>query len=722
MITERHTLESHRYPLDMASLVSKDYQNLHLAQDFLHTDYDATIIAQAALFHWNSYLSTEDENALHAFLAHARWLVEHEVRLDTDMGGWPSVAAHPDSYNHSHRLSSLTQGCALSVLIRAYILTHEGMFLAVARHAVQTFMRDILDGGVNTPVGKHGVFFEEIAIYPASHGLQGFLFGVIGLYDCANITQDADMESLIQRSLATFHDFLDEFDTGFWTRSELLRRQHSTRSELSIQVALLDALSALSQCTHCASLAGKWRDYQQRLDTQLRYAFANCRRQVGHILLQGMRNILFPQQRETVTDTAIARSSLRVCVPITAFPVTGGMRSVLFRIIQVTKPFWQMEYVTHFIGPNADEFLIHRFGTTSMSPWQFPGVWLYTCAGFFKLTSLLRNGASYDVVLLQDGIYTAAFGGLVAKLAGIRSVCIDHGNLSILESQHYRVERMKTLASTHWSLPRRLLARIRYQCYWPSLSLLARLGTHVVDHYYIPGAIGDGVEDICHRLGVPSSRITRFANMIETEKHSIPDATQRVAMRAQYGIAEEAMVIAIICRLAPEKGLEITLEAIGNALSSLPADTGKRLHILIAGDGPLRSQLEEDIRLRGLSEQCLMWGEASQEEVIGILGMSDIFLFTSWRAAGYPLTVLEAMASACAVIAATDSLATQEMLADGRGVILSVGDIAGTAQAIVQLVSNPQLCHDMGRSARSYVASQHSPDMFRRSLMRVVPS
>lgn len=140
---------------------------------------------------------------------------------------------------------------------------------------------------------------------------------------------------------------------------------------------------------------------------------------------------------------------------------------------------------------------------------------------------------------------------------------------------------------------------------------------------------------------------------------------------------------------------------------------------MFVGDGPLRGQLEEDIRSRGLCQVCLLCGQASPEEVITLLGISDIFLFTSWRAAGYPLAILEAMASGCAVIASPVPLANEYMLAEGRGIIVPVGDAEQTGKALIRLVSNQELCRQMGELARNYVALQHSASMFRRSLMRV---
>ncbi len=710
------------YPIDMSFFQLSPYPDFNIANASKHmnlAEYLPGIGAQRALVHWNQYLETNDESHQNFFLRQAQWLTEHEVRIVNDAGGWPISSFHSNTAEKDLLLSGSIQGIALSVLVRAYQLTQQETFLETAHRAVRTFECDILDGGVSTPIGKSGIFFEEIAVYPATHGLKGFLFGLFGLFDYVRLTRDAQSESLVHQGLATLHDLLAEFDVGFWTCSDLLHRDLSSYSDLTLQTMLLDALARCSGCGHCLALASRWRSYQQRLDTRLRHLVISRCTQFGHVVMSRVRDALFHKQKLHRTNKSIQQDFLRVCVPISAFPVTGGMRSVLSKIALVTKETWQLEYLTQCVGPNADEFVIHRFGTRRMSPWQFPTVWLYVFAGFWKLFSLLRREAPYDVILLQDGIYTAAFGALVAKFAGVRSICIDHGNLSVLKSRTFRAERLKALSTTNWSHPRRLLARLRYECYWPSLYLLARVGAHLVDHYFIPGAIGDGVEEICKSIGVHPSRITRFANMIDVEKHIALDTALKAEMREKYGIPAEAIVIAIICRLAPEKGLEIALEAISRALAALPSTMSKYLRIIIAGDGPLRQHLEEDIRLHSLSQICLLWGEASVEEVIKILGLSEIFLFTSWRAAGYPLTVLEAMASGCAVIASTESLATLEMLAEGRGVVLPGGDADGTAKAIVQLVSDLELCRNIGSSARNYVAVKHSANTFRRSLMRV---
>lgn len=670
--------------------------------------YQPTSIAQYALSQWNHYLATNDERHRQIFLAQALWLVEHEARIGNDAGGWPISHPHPDVRGESPWLSALAQGNALSVLVRAYQLTQEEVFLEVARRAVRTFHLDILDGGVSAPLGEVGIYFEEVAVYPATHILSGFIFALFGLYDYVALTGDVQTERLIFRSLATMHSLVDEFDVSFWTCSDLLHRHLASPAHLELQAELLEALAKYNGCEHCSRLASRWKNYRLNVGSRLYYLINKHCTCLGSLLLSRLRSVLFPKRQVS--------SFLRVCVPIGTFPFTGGMHTVLANIKQVTQDIWQMEYLTQYVGPNTEGYIIHQYGTAKMGTWQFPAVWLHFLAGFKKLISLVRHPPGYSIILPQDGVTTGAFASLVAKLAGVRVVCIDHGDLGFLRSSIYRDERVKALTTRHWF--RRMLAHFQLMWYWPSLFLFARLNAAFIDHLLIPGVAGDGVEEICEQLGVHQSRITRFANMIDMNRHVIPDADRKAQMREKIGILSDAIVITMICRLAPEKGLDIALEAISQALSALPPRTRTQVRIIIVGDGPERKQVEEDVRRRGLSEALVFLGEVPTTDVISILGVSDIFLYTSRRAAGYPLAILEAMASGCAVISSSVPLANVRMLAEERGIVVPVGDIERTCLALIRLLSNPALCRQMGDLAREYIAMHHSPAAFRRTLRR----
>lgn len=441
----------------------------------------------------------------------------------------------------------------------------------------------------------------------------------------------------------------------------------------------------------------------------------------------------------------------RVCVIVPAFPVMGGILTVLEGMEQATRDVWRIEYLTQHVGPKPGEYVIHRFGSRLMTPWYFPFAWLYVLAGVRKLLAgkddagaigainhdevgainlaptpvqrASRRRWRYDVLLPQDGIFSAALAGLVGKATGARVVCIDHGDISLFTPRNqrvYRAERRAAIATKCWPWFVRLSARALLSLYWPSRWLAARLAARLVDHYLIPGVAGDSSAEGRALVGIPDERVTRYNSMIDISRHRALDAPERAAQRAAQGLPTDALLVAIICRLAPEKGLDIALASVEDALARLSSDQRARVCVVIAGDGPERAALERDVQRRGLAHVCHFWGELSAADVRALLAMSDIFLYTSTRGACMAMAVLEAMASGCAVIASTEPLANEVLLAEGRGIAVPVGDVAQTSDALLLLLEDAHLCHSMGMRAREYIGVYHSPQAFREVLLRAL--
>ena len=421
----------------------------------------------------------------------------------------------------------------------------------------------------------------------------------------------------------------------------------------------------------------------------------------------------------------------RVCVIVPAFPVMGGILTVLKGMEQAMQDVWRIEYLTQHRGTEeADRgrSIIHGFGTRRMTPWYFPFAWLYVLAGAAKLLALKRRGWRYDVLLPQDGIFSALLAGLVGKISGARVAVIDHGDISLFTPRNqriYRAERRAAIATKGWPWFVRLAARALLSFYWPSRWLAARLAVPLVDHYLIPGVPGDSSADGCALIGIPDERVTRYNSMIDSQQHSILDAAGRAALRAAQDLPADALIVAIVCRLAPEKGLDIALASIEDALARLDPEQRARVRVVIAGDGPERASLERDAQRRGLADpheggRYMFWGELAADEVRALLSISDIFLYTSTRGACMAMTVLEAMASGCAVIASTEPLANAALLAEGRGIAVPAGDVAQTSDALLLLLDDAPLCRSMGMAAREYIRVYHNPAAFRDVLLRVL--
>jgi glycosyltransferase involved in cell wall biosynthesis len=404
-----------------------------------------------------------------------------------------------------------------------------------------------------------------------------------------------------------------------------------------------------------------------------------------------------------------------VSVPITAFPVAGGQRSVLAGVEKAMAGVWDMEYLTQHVGPDAEKHVIYAFGDRSSTPWQFPNILAYERAGRKKLRELLRGGHSYGAILPQDGVYSGAFSALVGKAIGVRVVCMDHGTLTLPYNSAYREERAAALRRAPF--PRRVISRLRFIPYWPLLRRLARITAQHTDCFLVSGA---DVEERLRKLGVPPTRIMRYPYMIDIDRFRPFTDDERVETRARRGTPADAILISLACRLAPEKGFDVAIPALAQLVARAPADVRERIAIVIAGDGPSRGQIEADIRALHLERYCTFWGEVGPDDVAQLLGISDVFLYASTRGAGLPMAVLEAMSAGCAVVAARQPESLGRVLAEGRGMSIPAEDVAAACDALVQVCAGEDSRRSMGAHARDYIMERHSDVALRRSLLRAV--
>jgi glycosyltransferase involved in cell wall biosynthesis len=164
---------------------------------------------------------------------------------------------------------------------------------------------------------------------------------------------------------------------------------------------------------------------------------------------------------------------------------------------------------------------------------------------------------------------------------------------------------------------------------------------------------------------------------------------ERAAARERFGVA--SFCIAVVGRLSPEKGHRVLLTAL----------RGRRdVTVLIAGDGPLRGELERiascDARFLGFVA-----------DVRAVMAAADAVVLPS-LAEGLPLAALEAMSlGRCVIASAVGEL--PELLGAGAGLLVPPGDPDALSGAIDR-VKNGEVCAaDVeGRAAeraRSYGAA-----------------
>jgi glycosyltransferase involved in cell wall biosynthesis len=151
-----------------------------------------------------------------------------------------------------------------------------------------------------------------------------------------------------------------------------------------------------------------------------------------------------------------------------------------------------------------------------------------------------------------------------------------------------------------------------------------------------------GLEDLLRDRRADSDRAIVVHNGTDCQRFSPPDRETRIRARQRLGLAESAVVLGGVGRLSQEKGWETLVEAV----ATLPTSLG--FHCVIAGDGPLRSLLEERIARHALSKRVRLLGFRS--DVSEVFAALDVVVMPSYRE-GTPNALCEAMAMGKPVVA-----------------------------------------------------------------------
>lgn len=161
-----------------------------------------------------------------------------------------------------------------------------------------------------------------------------------------------------------------------------------------------------------------------------------------------------------------------------------------------------------------------------------------------------------------------------------------------------------------------------------------------------------------------------------------------------------------IGRLDPIKGFDTLIPALG-----LLMRRGVAFRCTIIGEGPQRRELEALIAAEGLGERVALVGAKPQEAVRAALNDATVFVMPSVTTPegnqdGIPVALMEAMATAAAVLS-TQVSGIPELVHDNRnGLVVPPGDAMALADALQRLLGDKALRHRLGVAARATVAAE----------------
>jgi glycosyltransferase involved in cell wall biosynthesis len=193
--------------------------------------------------------------------------------------------------------------------------------------------------------------------------------------------------------------------------------------------------------------------------------------------------------------------------------------------------------------------------------------------------------------------------------------------------------------------------------------------------------------DLVERIRALGGRDVRLAPVPPPQP--VPART-REQVRAELGLASRRALVVCVARLHHQKGLDVLLDA-ATRLAGPPL-------VVIAGDGPLRPELQAGIRRTQAPVRLL----GRRADVADLLAAADLVVLPS-RWEGSPLVLQEAMALGRPVVA-TDVGGVANLAGDGARLV-PADDPGALAAAMTELLGDPQQRRELGVRATAVAAT-----------------
>lgn len=211
----------------------------------------------------------------------------------------------------------------------------------------------------------------------------------------------------------------------------------------------------------------------------------------------------------------------------------------------------------------------------------------------------------------------------------------------------------------------------------PRYYTVARLGGYYKMKYYRSieyfVSITPDIKTYLEEQGVPEDKVRHINNFAETEGADQP------ASRAECGIPDNASLLFGLGRLHSSKAFDTLIKVVARL---------DGVYLWIAGEGPMRQELEELIETLGIADRVKLLGW--RDDRAALFQASDICVFSS-RYEPFGTVFVQSWAQKTPLVT-TRSDGPRQFVRDAEdGLVVDIDDEAQMAGAISKLLDDPAL-------------------------------
>jgi glycosyltransferase involved in cell wall biosynthesis len=160
-------------------------------------------------------------------------------------------------------------------------------------------------------------------------------------------------------------------------------------------------------------------------------------------------------------------------------------------------------------------------------------------------------------------------------------------------------------------------------------------------------------------------------------------------VRRELGIGETTPLLLSVAEFTPRKRHQDTIAAFAKLARS-------EVHLAIAGSGPLMPQMQQLAEQLGVASRIHFLGKRNDIAILMTVAVANILVS---EREGLPRSIMESLALGLPTIG-SKIRGTQDLLAEGYGLLVEVGDIAGLTAAIAWILDRPEEATKMAQCGR----------------------
>ncbi len=159
--------------------------------------------------------------------------------------------------------------------------------------------------------------------------------------------------------------------------------------------------------------------------------------------------------------------------------------------------------------------------------------------------------------------------------------------------------------------------------------------------YKVVGVSEHTTQNLIEYEKISKGKVLTILNGVDESTYNI--AIDKEKKRKELGINRDGLIIGLGVRLSEQKGVAYLIDAMPEVIKVYPDIT-----LVVAGSGEIENELKRKVYDLGLTTNILFPG--ARTDIHELLKLFDLYILPSlWE--GLPMTILEAMAAGCPIIA-----------------------------------------------------------------------